>query len=122
MKTHRRNRQRGISILSLLILGGILAYLVIIGAKVVPSVQEYMAIEKAVKRAAQDGDSVATVRQSFQRSADAGYITTLSGKDLEVLKVDNKMVVNFQYDKEIPLGGPAYLLIKYRGSSTAGYD
>ena len=36
--------------------------------------------------------------------------------------IDDKIVVRFAYDKEIPLFGPAYLLIKYRGSSAGGYD
>jgi hypothetical protein len=39
-----------------------------------------------------------------------------------VTKQGDKVVVRFAYDKEIPLFGPAYLLIKYRGSSAGGYN
>ncbi len=50
------------------------------------------------------------------------YITSITGKDLDVTKQGDKVVVNFAYDKEIPLAGPAYLLLKYRGSSAGGYN
>ena len=114
--------QRGISFIGLLFLGVVLAFVAIVGAKVVPTASEYMSIVKAVKKAAADGDTVPAVRASFDRTASVDYIDSISGKDLEVTKVDDKVVVRFAYDKEIPLFGPAYLLIKYRGSSAGGYD
>ena len=122
MNIKRRSAQRGISFLGLLILGVVLALLGIVGAKVVPTATEYMAIQKAVKKAAAEGDTVPAVRASFDRAASVDYISTLTGKDLEVTKQGDKVVVNLAYDKEIPLFGPAYLLIKYRGSSAQGYN
>jgi len=83
---------------------------------------ENPASSEAVKKAASDGDTVPAVRASFDRTASVDYIDSISGKDLEVTKVNDKIVVRFAYDKEIPLFGPAYLLIKYRGSSAGGYD
>ncbi|MEZ5608006.1 MAG: DUF4845 domain-containing protein [Burkholderiaceae bacterium] len=114
--------QRGISFIGLLFLGVVLAFVAIVGAKVVPTASEYMSIIKAVKKAAGDGDTVPAVRASFDRTASVDYIESISGKDLEVTKVNDKIVVRFAYDKEIPLFGPAYLLIKYRGSSAGGYE
>ena len=122
MKHSNAARQRGISFIGLLFLGVVLAFLAIVGAKVVPTASEYMSIIKAVKKAAGDGDTVPAVRASFDRTASVDYIDSISGKDLEVTKVNDKIVVRFAYDKEIPLFGPAYLLIKYRGSSAGGYD
>ena len=109
---HSRARQRGISFIGLLFLGVILAFLAIVGAKVVPTASEYMSIVKAVKKAAGDGDTVPAVRASFDRTASVDYIDSISGKDLDVTKVNDKIVVRFAYNKEIPLFGPAYLLIK----------
>ena len=122
MKLHGPKSQRGISFIGLLFLGVVLALLAIGGARVVPTASEFMSIQKAVKKAAADGDTVPAVRASFDRTASVDYITSISGKDLEVTKQGDKVVVNFAYDKEIPLFGPAYLLIKYRGSSAGGYD
>jgi hypothetical protein len=117
MDIKRRSAQRGISFLGLLFLGVILALLGIVAARVVPTATEYMAILKAVKKAAVDGDTVPAVRASFERAVAVDYISTISSKDLEITKQGDKVVVSFAYDKEIPLFGPAYLLIKYRGSS-----
>ncbi len=118
----RPSSQRGISFLGLLFLGVVLALLAIVGARVLPTATEYMAIQKAVKKAAAEGGTVPAVRGAFDRTASVDYITSISGKDLDVTKQGDKVVVNFAYDKEIPLAGPAYLLIKYRGSSVGGYN
>lgn len=114
--------QRGISFLGLLFLGVVLAFLGIIGAKVVPTVTEFMTIQKAAKKAASEGDTVPAVRAAFDRIASIDYISSISGKDLDVTKDGDKVVVYFAYDKEIALFGPAYLLLKYRGSSAGGYN
>lgn len=118
----RVSSQRGISFLGLLFLGVIIAFLAIVGAKVVPTVTEFMAIQKAAKKAAADGDTVPAVRAAFDRTASVDYISSVTGKDLDITKDGDKIVVNFAYDKEISLFGPAYLLIKYRGSSAGGYN
>ena len=118
----KASSQRGISFLGLLFLGVIIAFLAIVGAKVVPTVTEFMSIQKAAKKAAADGDTVPSVRAAFDRTASVDYISSISGKDLDITKDGDKIVVNFAYDKEIALFGPAYLLIKYRGSSAGGYN
>ncbi len=122
MMHQRLSSQRGISFIGLLILGIVLALLAIVGARVLPTATEFMAIQKAVKKAAADGDTVPAVRAAFDRTAAVDYISSISGKDLEITKQGDKVVVQFAYDKEIPLAGPAYLLLKYRGSSASGYN
>ena len=122
MMHQRLSSQRGISFIGLLILGIVLALLAIVGARVLPTATEFMAIQKAVKKAAPHGDPVPAVRAAFDRTAAVDYISSISGKDLEITKQGDKVVVEFAYDKEIPLAGPAYLLLKYRGSSASGYN
>ncbi len=117
MRIRRRASQRGMSLLWLLLLGVLLALAAVVGARVVPTATEYMAIQKAVDKAAAEGATAAAVRASFDRSAAVDYISSISGRDLELSRQDERTVVRFAYDKEIPLFGPAYLLIKYRGSS-----
>ncbi|MDO5624697.1 MAG: DUF4845 domain-containing protein [Pseudomonadota bacterium] len=120
MKAQTRSAQRGISFIGLLVLGIVLALLAIVGARVLPTATEYMAIQKAVKKAAAEADTVPGVRASFDRTASIDYIESISGKDLEVTKMGDKVVVSFAYEREIPLAGPAYLLLKYNGSSDMG--
>lgn len=85
-------------------------------AQVVPTVVEYQAILKAAKQARQ-GATVAEVRLIFERQQTIDNFKSVQAKDLEIQKVGDKVVVSFAYNKEIHLAGPAYLLLKYSGSS-----
>lgn len=112
-----RGQQRGITFLGLLFIGVIVALLAIVGAQVVPTATEYMSIQKAAKKAAAEGGTVQQVRAAFDRTASVDYITSIAGKDLEITKINDEVVVSFDYVREIHLVGPAYLLLKYSGSS-----
>lgn len=113
--------QRGLTLFGLMfwaIVIGIVAYVVI---QVFPTVNEYLTIRRAVEKIAASAPStVAEVRAAFDRQKDVEYsISTISGKDLEVTKINEKVVVGFAYNKEIPLYGPVFLLIKYEGRSSS---
>lgn len=112
-----RGQQRGITFLGLLFIGVIVALLAIVGAQVVPTATEYMSIQKAAKKAAAEGGTVQQVRAAFDRTASVDYITSIAGKDLDITKINDEVVVSFDYEREIHLVGPAYLLLKYSGSS-----
>lgn len=110
-------RQRGISLIGLIFVGGMLAFLGLVGAQAVPGLLEYEAIVKAAKKAASESTTVAEVRTSFDRAAAIDDISSITGKDLEVTKENDKVVVSFAYNREIHLGGPVYLLFKFSGRS-----
>jgi hypothetical protein len=98
----------------------VIACIVIVGAKVGPSASEYMSCIKGVRQAASQSNPDA-IRAEFDRYAAADYITTITGQDLNITPGSHGgFTVSFAYDKEIPLAGPVYLLIKYRGSSHSG--
>ena len=111
-----KNEQRGVSFLGILFVGGTLAFAGVIAAQVFPTVLEYQAISKAAGKAA-TGNTVPEVRSIFDKAAQIDDIKAIVGKDLEVTKEGDKIVVGFAYNKEIHLGGPAYLLLKYAGKS-----
>ncbi|MDP3617767.1 MAG: DUF4845 domain-containing protein [Rhodoferax sp.] len=111
-----RSRQRGLSFLGLLVVGGLLAVSGVIIAEIVPTAIEYQAVLKAADKA-REGTSVAEVRSIFDKAAAVDNIKSISGKDIEVSKEDDKIVVKFAYQREIHLTGPAYLTLKYAGRS-----
>lgn len=111
-----KSKQRGISLLGLLFSAGVLVAVTVIGVQLVPTVVEYMAVQKAVNRAAA-GQSVAEVREIFDKTAGLDGIRSITSQDLDVTKVVDKVVVSFSYEREIHLAGPAYLTLKYQGSS-----
>lgn len=111
-----KSRQGGISFIGLLFVVGVLACAGIIGAEAFPTVVEYQAITKAAQKAS-SGNTVPEVRQIFDKAADIDNITSISGKDLDISKDGDRVVVKFAYTREIHLFGPAYLLLKYAGQS-----
>ena len=85
-------------------------------AQVVPTYIEFMAVQKAVQKAS-TGTTVSEVRSIFDKASQIDDIRSISGKDLEVGKEGDRVVVSFAYTREIHLAGPAYLVMKYTGSS-----
>lgn len=116
MKTQGKFKQRGISFLGLIFVGGVVAVTGVVVAQVIPTLLEWQAIDKAANRA-REGNSVAEVRNIFQKSADVDDIKSISGKDIEITKQGDKTIVSYAYTREIHLAGPAYLTLKYAGHS-----
>jgi len=115
--THQfKSRQRGLSFFGLLFVGSLLAMAGVIIAQIVPTFIEYEAIVKAANKA-REGETVAEVRTIFDKAAAVDDIKSISGRDIEVSKEGDKIVVNFAYQREIHLVGPGYLTIKYSGRS-----
>ncbi len=112
-------RQRGVTLIGLLFWAVLIACLGLIALKVLPTLNEYFTIQRAVNKLAQSGGStVPEIRTAFERQKDIEYsITSVSGKDLEITKENDRVVIRFGYDKEIELVEPVYLVIKYRGRS-----
>ncbi len=111
-----KSRQRGISFLGLIFVGGVLAVSGVIAAEVFPTFLEFQAVGKAVQKAS-GGSSVPEIRTIFDKAADIDNVKSIKGKDLEVTKEGDKVVVSFAYEREIHLAGPAYLTLKYAGRS-----
>ncbi|MEO8023250.1 DUF4845 domain-containing protein [Polaromonas sp.] len=111
-----KNRQRGISFIGILFIGGVLAFTGVIAAQVFPTLVEFQAISKAAQKAS-EGNTVPEVRQIFDKAGAIDDMKSIAGKDLVISKDGDKVIVSFAYNKEIHIGGPAYLLLKYTGRS-----
>jgi hypothetical protein len=111
-----KSKQRGLSLIGLLVVGGLLAVVGVVGAQIVPTAIEYQAVLKAVNKA-REGNSVAEVRSIFDKATAIDNISSITGKDIAVTKEGDKIVVSFAYQREIHLTGPAWLTLKYAGRS-----
>jgi sensor histidine kinase regulating citrate/malate metabolism len=113
------SRQAGMSIITLIFILAVLAAVGAVALQAFPSVIEYQAALRAVNKAKSEG-SVAAVRAAFDRSADIDSISSIQGKDLEITKEGDQVVVGFAYQKEFHMFGPAWLTLKYEGRSHPG--
>ena len=120
VEPHRpRASQRGITLFGLLFWAIIVGFAALIVMRVLPTMNEYFTIQKAVNKIAQEGgNTVPEILAAFDRAKDIEYsIQSITAKDLNITKENDKVVVSFAYDKEIELMKPVFLLIKYEGRS-----
>lgn len=113
-------RPRGLTLIGLLFWAAVIGMTAVVGMKVFPTVLEYYTVQRIVDRiAAGNPATVPAVRQEFDRAKQVEYsIQSVTSSDLVITKDGNdKVVIEFGWDKEIDLFGPVYLLIKYRGKS-----
>jgi Domain of unknown function (DUF4845) len=112
-------RQRGVTLFGLMFWAVLIGFGALITMRVLPTLNEYYTIQRAVEKIAKEGGStVPEIRYAFERQRQIEYsITSIEGKDLKITKENEKVVVSFAYDKEIELLAPVYLLIKYEGRS-----
>lgn len=119
-KRHRVGRsQRGITLLGLLLWAIIVGFIALVAMRVLPTLNEFFTIQKAVNKVALEGGStVPEIRAAFEKQRDIEYsIQSITAKDLDITKENDRVVIRFAYNKEIELMAPVFLLIKYEGRS-----
>ena len=118
MRQHMLRRQRGISLVGLLFWAVFLACAAVVLARVTPTVMEYYTIQRAVNKvAAGNPATVQAARIDFDKIKQIEYSIQIDPADLEITKENDKVKIYFAYQREIGLGGPVYLLLKYEGQS-----
>jgi len=111
-RSNSRSRQRGLSFISIIIVGLLAVAIFAIGGQSIPIFVEAQSIQKALDKA-KVGGSVAEVRATFDKAGQIDDIRSIKGADLDVTKNGDKVVVRAKYDREIPLAGPAYLVYRF---------
>ena len=114
-----RHQQRGVTLFGLMLWAILIGFVALVGMKILPTVNEYYTIKKAVDKIASEGaPTVSEIRAAFDRTATIEYsIQSIKAKDLNITKENEKIVISFAYDKEIELIAPVFILIKYEGRS-----
>ena len=112
-------QQRGVTLFGLMLWAIVIGFGALVGMKVLPTLNEYFTIKKAVDKIANEGAStVSEIRAAFDRTATIEYsIQSIKAKDLKITKENEKVVISFAYDKEIEMIAPVFILIKYEGRS-----
>jgi hypothetical protein len=122
--SRRLQRQEGASLLGMLVIAIIVAFIMLMGARIFPSVNEYLTIRKVVSHImAGSPGSAEDIRSSFNKAAEVEYsIHTIAGKDLIVqpLGDSGSFRTSYAYNVEVPIAEPVYILIKYAGTASSG--
>jgi metal-dependent HD superfamily phosphatase/phosphodiesterase len=118
-KIRPRGHQRGVSLFGLMFWAIVVGFVAYVAVILFPTVNEYLTIQSAVdKIAAGNPATVAEARAAFDRQREIEYsISSIAGRDLEITKDNDRVVIAFAYNKEVALFGPVYILLKYQGHS-----
>ena len=111
-------RQRGLSLIAVIFFGLIAVFLIIIGFKIVPAVTEYLAIERAVQKIKNEATTVGEIRSAFDRFVAVDYITSISSKDLDITKDNDRVVISYSYSYSVPIMDNVRLVIDFSGTTS----
>ena len=92
-----------------------------VGFRVMPAYIEYFSIKQALEQAladAKDVNSAAEIRNTFQRRADSGYIESVKGRDIDVVKSKNEVTASVTWTRKLPLVGNVSLWLDFEATAT----
>jgi hypothetical protein len=112
-----RKTQQGLSLIGVLFIGLIVVVLLLLGAKLVPAIVEYIAIERAVQKIKNEGQTVGQIREAFQRSATIDDIKSITAKDLDITKEGDRVVISYAYTYNIPVMDNVRIVIDFSGTT-----
>ncbi len=112
-----RRTQRGLSLIGVLFIGLIVVVLLLLGAKLVPAIVEYIAIERAVQKVKSEGNTVGEIRSAFERYATIDDIKSITAKDLDITKEGDRVVISYAYTYNIPVMDNVRLVIDFSGTT-----
>lgn len=112
--------QRGMTLISLLILGAVAASCLVVALKLVPVFTEYFAVKSAftkVLSATDPGSSPAQFRSAFQKHASIDDIKSVDAQTISVTKDGGKVFLQVSYRREVPLAANFGLYFDFDVSS-----
>ena len=119
-QSHSLKKQTGATLMGMLFIGILLVFIALIGMKLFPAYQQYFSVKTIIRSMKQEvsGMSKAEIIQSFDRRADAGYVTVISGKDLEIGKnASGETSVTARYQVKTPIFGNISALMDFETST-----
>jgi len=114
-------KQRGATLLGMLIVGAFVVFVALIVMKVTPAYIEFMSVKKVLK--AMQSESLGTmsnkeIKDSFEKRASVAYVETVKGSDLVIEKnPDGNAVVSVSYEVVKPIMGNVSVLIDFSARS-----
>ncbi|HUP98791.1 MAG TPA: DUF4845 domain-containing protein [Usitatibacter sp.] len=99
-------KQHGVSLMGLIITLGVLGFLGVMAAKLMPAYVEYFAVKKMFAAMEQAGDlkgSVRDIRYSFEKRNAIEDVKSVRSDDLEVTKEGGEAVVTANWSVRVPM-------------------
>ena len=115
-----KSRQRGISLIGMILVGIFLACALFVGFKMVGPFVEFRAIKNAFVKMAEDanrGASESELRSNYERHADVDRIQSVKANQFSLRKQGGQVIIETEYQRIEPLVGNISLLFDFKVSS-----
>ena len=99
-------KQHGISLWGLIVTLGVLGFIAVMAAKLMPAYLEYLAVKKMFAAMEQAGDlkgSVREIRYAYEKRNAIEDVKSVRGDDLEVAKEGGEAVITANWSVKIPM-------------------
>ena len=99
-------KQFGVSLMGLIVTLGVLGFLAVMAAKLMPAYVEYYSVKKILASMEQGGDlkgSVRDIRYAFEKRNAIEDVKSVRGDDLEVSKEGGEAVITANWSVKVPL-------------------
>jgi len=115
-----KRRQHGLSLIGLILGGGVLFFVALVGMKMVPTYLEYFTIKRHLNEIAHNssGSTPAEMKGTFGKRATIDDITSVDGSELEFSKNGDGYDIALNYTKKVPLVGHVSLLFDFEISAS----
>ncbi|MBL8445991.1 MAG: DUF4845 domain-containing protein [Zoogloeaceae bacterium] len=115
-------KQAGVSLIGMLIIVSLGAFILLLGFRALPAYSEYFAVQKILNAIAKESNSdtsVADIRRNFEKRADIEYVQTVGASDLVVEKQGGKVALSMEYERRVPIAGNVSLVFAFNPTSSA---
>jgi len=111
--------QRGVTLTGFLVTAVILVFAALLGFKIGPAYMEYYTIQKQIRIVANEVGAAdrRAVENAFDRRANVENITAITGKDLEITKDGDGVIITAEYSVKVPLVGNLSACMDFRAGS-----
>ena len=115
MKRQANGRQRGMSVIGLLLLLVLIGAVALVAMRVIPMYVQYYSIKSTIESVRKEsvGDMAKEeIQRAIQRRFDIGYVTNVQAKDLNVRNDRQGKVLDLVYQDERELIKGLYVVLK----------
>lgn len=114
------NRQRGMTVIGMLLLIIVIAFIALIGMKVVPMYIQYYSIKSTVESIRKEPQlaqmSAQDIHNGIQKRFDIGYVENVKASDLKVRNERGGRVIDLVYQDERELFYKLFVVLKVNES------
>ncbi|HCK81711.1 MAG TPA: DUF4845 domain-containing protein [Candidatus Competibacter sp.] len=115
-KRERADRQRGMTVIGMLLLIVAIAFVALVGMKVIPMYIQYYSIKSTIESIRKEPQlaqmSTLDIQNAIQKRFDIGYVNNINARDLKIRNERNGRVIDLVYNDERELFYKLFVVLK----------